>query len=213
MMKRAGIPLLVLHDFDKAGFSILGTLIRDTRRYSFGHDHQVIDLGLRLEDAKRYDLQSEVVAYGKMSPRKVRANLEENGATSEELDFLCPVTGGSGLRVELNAFTSSQMIEWLEEKLTEHGIEKTHPDSGSLEAAFRRGLELEMVREQLKAIQADAADRAASAPLPEGLSEQVGEVLDCNPSRPWDGVVADIAKKQARKLEEKHDSSAGDSAC
>jgi hypothetical protein len=29
------IPLLVLHDFDKAGFSIVGTLQRDTRRYSF----------------------------------------------------------------------------------------------------------------------------------------------------------------------------------
>ena len=44
------IPLLVLHDFDKAGFSILGTLQRDTRRYSFMNDIEVIDLGLRLED-------------------------------------------------------------------------------------------------------------------------------------------------------------------
>ena len=29
------IPLLVLHDFDKSGFTIVGTLQRDTRRYSF----------------------------------------------------------------------------------------------------------------------------------------------------------------------------------
>jgi hypothetical protein len=29
------IPLLLLHDFDKAGFSIAGTLQRDTRRYEF----------------------------------------------------------------------------------------------------------------------------------------------------------------------------------
>jgi hypothetical protein len=29
------IPLLLLHDFDKAGFSIKGTLQRDTRRYEF----------------------------------------------------------------------------------------------------------------------------------------------------------------------------------
>ena len=29
------IPLLVLHDFDKSGFSIAGTLQRDTRRYTF----------------------------------------------------------------------------------------------------------------------------------------------------------------------------------
>ena len=46
------VPLLVLHDFDKAGFSIAGTLQRSTRRYRFGHGHaaNVIDLGLRLED-------------------------------------------------------------------------------------------------------------------------------------------------------------------
>src|SRR4029450_127650 len=46
------VPLLVLHDFDKAGFSIAGTLRRSTRRYRCGHGHaaSVIDLGLRLED-------------------------------------------------------------------------------------------------------------------------------------------------------------------
>ena len=44
------IPLLALHDFDKAGFSIVGTLQRDTRRYSFRHDINVIDLGLRMGD-------------------------------------------------------------------------------------------------------------------------------------------------------------------
>ena len=47
-----GVPLLVLHDFDKSGFSIVGTLRRSTRRYQFRHGHasRVIDLGLRLED-------------------------------------------------------------------------------------------------------------------------------------------------------------------
>jgi hypothetical protein len=46
------VPLLILHDFDKAGFSIVGTLKRSTRRYRFGHGHaaNVIDLGLRLAD-------------------------------------------------------------------------------------------------------------------------------------------------------------------
>ena len=43
------IPLLVLHDFDKSGFSIVGTLRRATRRYSFANPIEVIDLGLRLD--------------------------------------------------------------------------------------------------------------------------------------------------------------------
>jgi DNA topoisomerase VI subunit A len=42
------IPLLLLHDFDKAGFSIAGTLQRDTRRYEFQNNITTIDLGLSL---------------------------------------------------------------------------------------------------------------------------------------------------------------------
>ena len=45
-----GLPLFVLHDFDVAGFLILGTLQRDTRRYQFSNAFEVIDLGLRLAD-------------------------------------------------------------------------------------------------------------------------------------------------------------------
>jgi hypothetical protein len=47
---RNGLPLFVLHDFDVAGFMILGTLQRDTRRYQFSNAIEVIDLGLRLAD-------------------------------------------------------------------------------------------------------------------------------------------------------------------
>ena len=50
--KEQSIPLLVLHDFDKAGFSILGTLHQDTRRYKFNTSFKVIDLGLRLGDVE-----------------------------------------------------------------------------------------------------------------------------------------------------------------
>ena len=44
------LPLFVLHDFDIAGFLILGTLQRDTRRYQFSNAFKVVDLGLRLAD-------------------------------------------------------------------------------------------------------------------------------------------------------------------
>ena len=44
------LALFVLHDFDIAGFLILGTLQRDTRRYQFSNAVEVIDLGLRLGD-------------------------------------------------------------------------------------------------------------------------------------------------------------------
>src|SRR4030095_3448270 len=45
-----GVPLLIVRDFDKAGFSIASTLQNDTRRYGFKNRLVVHDLGLRLTD-------------------------------------------------------------------------------------------------------------------------------------------------------------------
>ena len=74
----------VLHDFDKSGFSILGTLRRDTRRYAFRNRIEVVDLGLRLEDVEDSGLETEDVVH-RSDPA---ANLRENGATAEEIAFL-----------------------------------------------------------------------------------------------------------------------------
>jgi DNA topoisomerase VI subunit A len=49
-LSEAEIPIYVLHDFDKAGFTILRTLRETTRRYQFREAPRVIDLGLRLDD-------------------------------------------------------------------------------------------------------------------------------------------------------------------
>ena len=78
------VPLLVLHDFDKSGFSILGTLRRDTRRYAFRNRIEVVDLGLRLEDVEDSGLETEDVVH-RSDPAP---NLRENGATAEEIAFL-----------------------------------------------------------------------------------------------------------------------------
>ena len=78
-----GVPLLVLHDFDKAGFSIAGTLKRSTRRYRFrrGHAERVIDLGLRLEDTVEH-------RNPKRDPREERIReLSERFEPDEEPGF------------------------------------------------------------------------------------------------------------------------------
>src|SRR5262249_50266295 len=120
-------PLLVLHDLDKAGFSILGTLHRDTRRYRFNTSFKVIDLGLRLEDID--GLESEEVAI----ERGAAYNLRKNGATEKEIAWLL-----QGQRVELNAFASDELIAFIERKLAQHGIAKVIPDQDTLADAYRR---------------------------------------------------------------------------
>jgi hypothetical protein len=92
------LPLFVLHDFDLAGFAILGVLQRDTRRYQFSNRIEVIDLGLRFEDIA--GLEREPAAATKTSESILREQLAGNGATSEEIEILLKE------RVELNAMTS-----------------------------------------------------------------------------------------------------------
>jgi hypothetical protein len=82
------IPLLLLHDFDKSGFSIAGTLQRDTRRYEFRNSTTTIDLGLGLADVLEMELESEYQHHPKGNKVALMANLRENGASDEEIEFM-----------------------------------------------------------------------------------------------------------------------------
>lgn len=82
------IPLLLLHDFDKSGFSIAGTLRRDTRRYEFQNSITTIDLGLSLEDVEAMSLESEYQHHPKGDKAALMTNLRANGASEEEIVFM-----------------------------------------------------------------------------------------------------------------------------
>ena len=122
------LPLFVLHDFDVAGFLILGTLNRDTRRYQFSNNIEPIDLGLRLEDIA--GLEREPAAATKTNQNALREQLADNGATDAEISILL------NDRVELNALTSDQLIAMIERKLKAHGIKKVVPDDDLLAEAY-----------------------------------------------------------------------------
>jgi hypothetical protein len=133
------VRILVMHDFDKAGFSIVGTLERDTTRYTFeGDTPEIIDIGLRLADVQKWKLQSEQCFYRGRDPKW---NLEENGATPEEIAWM--EEGGSDTykgcfrrRAELNAFTSGDFVKWLEAKLKAAGVQKVIPEEEMLERIY-----------------------------------------------------------------------------
>ena len=175
------IPLLVLHDFDVAGFTILDTLRRDTRRYQFRNDIKVIDLGLRLADVKEMGLESEAAASSKSDSNAIRARLKGAGATNEECEFLVKQ------RVELNAMTSEQFIGFVKRKLSEHGVEKVVPPKEELDRAYRllrHGLRLEEAFDQLtEPIETD------EAPTPDDLERRVREILKTSPEKRWDAAI------------------------
>ena len=73
--------------------------------YGFENEIEVIDLGLRLTDVQ--DLESDAVTHDK----EIEERLKRDGATAAEIEFL------KTKRVELNAFTSDALIQWVEGKL------------------------------------------------------------------------------------------------
>jgi hypothetical protein len=180
------VPLLVLHDFDKSGFSILGTLRRDTRRYAFRNRIEVVDLGLRLEDVEAGGLEAEGVVH-RSDPAP---NLRENGATAKEIAFL------RARRVELNAFASADFIAWIERKLEQHGIAKIVPDQETLTLAYRRSLASRYLASRFRSAMQKAQLRASEAPVPDDLTALVAAGLRGDPTQSWDDAVQRIAMQR-----------------
>ena len=176
-----GIPALVLHDFDKSGMSILGTLKNDNRRYEFKYSPQIIDLGLRLEDVD--GLESEDYDPGGY----VDYNQRSNGATEEEIEFL------RDRRVELNAFASDEFVSFIERKLDKNGIKKLVPGRDVLAKAYRLFFESSRVEEIVEAEIAKASHDSVA--VPKNLEKQVRRMLAKHPEMRWDNAVREAAEE------------------
>jgi DNA topoisomerase VI subunit B len=183
---RRRVPLLVLHDFDKSGFSILGTLQRNTRRYTFDRKPNIIDLGLRLEDVRELGLEPEDV-FDKANPETRRANLLLNGATSEEAEFLLTK------RVELNALTSGQLVAFIERKLAEHGIRKVMPKVELLRDTYRLMINNGRIEPVVKKVITEIGNKPIAVPA--NLTARVAAHLRQHPNLRWDAAVAAIAEE------------------
>jgi hypothetical protein len=181
--------VFVLSDFDITAFSIKGTLGTDSRRYTFENTVPIIDIGLRLEDIQ--DLESEPVDLTDEEQAARAATLERHGATEEEIQFLIY----NKRRVELNALTAPQFIEFIERKLTEHGVTKIIPDQETLEAHARR------VTQQIRAEKALAPLLEKMRAECDGLSfpdlaNEVQKFLKRSPDISWDMAVSEIIRSK-----------------
>jgi hypothetical protein len=191
------IPLLLLHDFDKSGFTIAGTIQRDTRRYEFQNNITTIDLGLGLEDVKAMGLEFEYQHHPKGNKATLMANLRENGASEAEIAFMFGDFDKlrSTRRVELNAMTSPQFVAFIERKLREVGVAKIVPDQDLLAKAFtsmERGRRLEEAVADLDEIEME------DFKAPKDLQRRVRKLLKEQPALRWDAAVAEIINRKSR---------------
>jgi hypothetical protein len=195
----AGVTILILHDLDIAGFTIAHWLSHDNERYRFRNTPKVIDLGLRLADVERLALQSEEQVLRQWKdPTEKFLNWDDDEVTQEEAAFLRGKDSyrgcWTGQRVELNAMTSRQFIDWLEEKLRKAGVKKVVPGAAVLEEAWQRALWLAEVRTQIAEVSTEPC-----IPLPKNLEADLRRRLKRFPELSWDAVIAQIAEKQWSK--------------
>ena len=193
-----GVTTLVLHDFDKSGFTIWHTLKTDNRRYTFKTAPKMIDLGLRLADVLEMNLDSEAVEYsGDTDPR---LKLIEQGATPEEADYLAAGKNDGrwiGQRVELNAMSAQQFLDWLERALKNHGVKKFIPDAEAIKAAWKRAWR---ITELNKAIAKVAKDLPEPPEPSSDLLDRVRTQLDKCPEQGWDAVLIEEPEPEIEAL-------------
>ena len=137
--------LFVLHDADPSGYSIARTLREETARMP-GYSVDVIDIGLKLEDALALGKRPETYTRKNKLDGKTEAELtaiEREHFIGEERKDDKGKPYWISHRVELNDLSSPQLVEYVEGKLREHdALGKVIPEGDALkerrEALFRK---------------------------------------------------------------------------
>jgi hypothetical protein len=187
-----GVPLFIVHDFDKSGFEIAARLtsvsdwatLNDRVAYQFKNKINAVDIGLRLDDAEKYQLQSEKCPAQKCSKKL--------GVTDKEAKFLA-----SGRRIELNAFTAPQFIEWLESKLVEQlGKNRLMPDDQTLVRAYQRATLISRFNSAIEQLQEEFSDVDCEVEqLRRLVRDQMSKPVFDDGETTWDRALYQIAKQ------------------
>jgi len=119
-------------------------------------------------------------------------NLRDNGATEDEIKILYQGSG-SGERVELNAMTSDQFIEWLERKLIEHRIKKLVPDNDTLVAAYRRAVFLRKLEKEEELSRKKIS--AQRFKIPKNLFSRLKKMLKDEEFKAWDEAIWQLVRE------------------
>jgi hypothetical protein len=152
-----------------------------------------MDMGLRLTDVEALDLLDEPFVFKQEKDPAI--NLRSAGATEAEIEFLVGEHSEEkvweGKRVELNAMTSGQFVEFIETKLTDHDISNVVPDQDTLEHTWRQ----EKMRREMAVTVDEMMDEfsAEAGTPPNDLEDQVRAAVDGEQIN-WKAAVARLSE-------------------
>ena len=167
----------------------------------FATDHWTVsprltlDLGLRFEDGLAIGLQPETFTRRKEVARGLLLTERERQAfvgrhTHQQIGHK---TTWIGERIELNAMTSDALIEMIECKLQDYGLEKVVPEDDLLAKTYRAFHHSQELRKKFEQIKDALKD--AEAEVPRNLNEQVRAILDEHGDLRWDDAVQIVLNK------------------
>ena len=160
--------------------------------------YHVIDLGLQHGD------------IGGLSPEPNNSNisserLSEAGLSGAAINFL------SNQRVELNAMTSPQLVEFVERKLQQHGIKKVIPDDATLKETYEAFVKSDRLSEAFDKMKEDFDD---DDPIeaPKNLGAQVKKKMKEQPDITWHRAIELVIDPDAPVKEKNKDEDDEDEA-
>ncbi|HEY7157265.1 MAG TPA: ATP-binding protein [Gemmataceae bacterium] len=195
--EKGDYQLFSLHDADPWGYNIARIMREATPRMP-GYNVNVCDIGLKLQDALDLGLEPENATRRKSYPKGlVLSDLEREYFDGQQ------ATKKSWIyrRVELNAFTAPQLIEYTERQLQGSGVRgKVIPPAKQLpklaEPIVRQILGEHVYAELHRLISAEGITRQIAedflATLPLGQARQwIKEGFSGNPQLAWDAVLGE----------------------
>jgi hypothetical protein len=196
------VDVFCVHDADGYGTTIYQTFQEATKARG-ARKVQIVNLGLEPWEAIAMGLEVETVERGdKRRPVADYVRDRKDGARWEE--WL------QTHRVELNAMTTPQFIEWLDRKMTEHADGKLIPPPDILEAELNGRIEQKVhdavVARILREADVDAQVAAALAeiepPDSAALAEGIEQLFEGRPDAEWRDHIEDVATELANAAED-----------
>jgi hypothetical protein len=184
--------IFCVHDADAWGTMIYQTFQQETKARG-ARKIQIVNVGLEPWEADAMGLEVETVEAGKR--RKPVAEYARDGSEGDWEDWL------QTRRVELNAMTTPQFIEWLDGKMANY--DKLIPPPDVLEAELDARIE-DKVRDDIRERileeagfedQVDDAIAALKKPNAAALAKGIKALFKRKPDAEWRDHIEDIASK------------------
>ena len=187
------IKVFCAHDADASGTLIYQTLQAETRARG-ARKIEIINIGLEPWEALRIGLEFEIIEIGKT--RKPTADYVALYDDDNDWDQWLQTH-----RVELNAMTTPQLIEWLDEKMETYGDGKLIPPQDVLVNELKAETKNRLTRQITASIleeagleaQVAAAMAALSPPGGDDLRRGIAEMFENDPGTGWRAHIGAVA--------------------